>query len=204
VAKTNLLFAIDVSGIPPKNTITSCVCFDMHTSHQILNTFKKKFKKDINKKGRHLDNHKLGKILKFLDNNKIRSYSTQYNSPNWEYAISLVPPKKAYKIEKIFGIIYYILLEKNSKPRHSYIVHACQESFMDINTVISACRSIAKMRGMDYNITTGSDKFDDYIKIADYVAAATRKIKYNKLKSYKYHNLIKAYLPKEYIKKVFD
>ena len=75
---------------------------------------------------------------------------------------------------------------------------------MKIKTVVSSCMTIAKMRGMDYDITTGSDSYNKFIKIADYVASATRKIKEEKLQSFRYYNFTKAFLPEEFIKKVFD
>lgn len=202
---SNTLFAIDVSGIPPKEkTCISCVSFDLHKSSIFFNRFKKKFKKQFRKKGRYLESYDLTKILEFLDANNVISNSTIYNTNNWQYVLRRVPKHRAYKIEKLCGIIYYLLLQRNSKYRRSYIVHVCSEDFMKIKTVISSCGTIAKMRGMDYDILTGSDSYDKHIKIADYVATATRKLKEEELNHFRYYNLVKAHIPDEFIKKVFE
>lgn len=74
---------------------------------------------------------------------------------------------------------------------------------MNIKHVKTTCRRIAKMRNMRYNITTGTDKYDDYIKMADYIASATRKVKHSKLIKHQYYNKIKAHLPQLYIQKAF-
>ena len=148
--------------------------------------------------------NKLSEILKFLDKYEIRSYSTICTENNWRYAYSNVSKRRGFKREKLCGIFYYNLLQINSIPQHPYVVQVCKEDYMKIDKVRSACQAIAKMRHMEYDITTGSDKYNNHIKIADYVASATRKIKQDELKLYKYFNLIKPDLPKEYVTKVFE
>ncbi len=202
---SNTLFAIDSSGVPPKeNTYISCVSFNLRNSDVFFSRFKKKFKKQFKTKGKHLEPYDLSKILSFLDAHNIISNATIYNINKWQYAFSRVKKSRGYKKEKLCGIIYYLLLKSNSSYKQSYIVHVCKESHMDIEIVKSACRTIAKMRGMEYDITSGTDNSDKHIKIADYVASATRKLKEGELNKFKCYNLIKAHIPDEYIKKVFE
>ena len=115
--KPNLLFAIDVSGTPYKETIISCVSFNIKNSTEVLTAFNKKFKKYKNKKGKDLTHTQLKEILEFLDDNKIRSHCLYFSTNDWTYALSRVPANKAYQKEKIFGILYFCVLEKNAKPR---------------------------------------------------------------------------------------
>lgn len=76
---------------------------------------------------------------------------------------------------------------------------------MHIDTVISSCRKISKMRGYEFNISKSSGKYDEYIRISDFVAAAVRKIKMNDLQKYKYCNVINKFrLNPLYVRKVFD
>ena len=90
--KSNRLFAIDVSGIPPKNdTYFSCVSFDLHKSDKFFNNFKKEFKPYFHKKGKHLDHDTLYDILEFLDKHQVISYSTIYTINNWAHALKMVP-----------------------------------------------------------------------------------------------------------------
>lgn len=199
-----MLFAFDVSGMPFTDTIISCVCFNINTSPQVISNFKKRFKKYINKKGKQLNHKILADIMQFLDENKIRSCCMRLSTNDWDYALKKVPIGKGYRKEKILGIYYYILLEPNSKYKFPYSVNVCEESFMKIDKVISSCRIIAKMRGKDFSFSKGRDKTNDYIKIADYVASATRNMNLNKLISnYKYYRFYKPRLPAEYIQKVF-
>lgn len=203
--KPNLLFSIDVSGTPYKETIISCVSFNIKNSPQVLYEFNRKFKNYKNKKGKDLTHEKLKEILQFLDDNKIRSSCVYFTANDWNYALSSVPKNKAYQKEKIFGILYYCVLERNAKPRYPYIVHICEENFMHIDTVISSCRKIAKMRGYEFNISKSSGKNDEYIRISDFVAAAVRKIKMIDLQEYRYCSVINKFrLNPLYIRKVFD
>ena len=202
--KPNLLFAIDVSGIPFGNTIISCVCFNVKHSPRIIYDFKKNFKRYKNKKGRQLNHTILSDIIQFLDDNKVRLNCMRITANDWRYALSVVPQNKAYKKEKLCGIFYYMLLESNSKYKCSYSVNMCKENFMDIDIVRKTCRTIAKMRGMEYEFSIGHDKSNAYIKIADYVASATRNMKPKELNSYRYYKCYKLRLPKEYVKKAFD
>ena len=203
--KPNLLFTIDVSGTPFGETIIACVSFNVKYSHKIIHEFNKKFKTFKNKKGKDLNYNQLKDVLQFLDDNEVRSYCIYFTTNDWKYALSVTPEDKAFKIEKIFGILYYIILEKNAKARYPYLVNVCEERFMRIDTVISACIKIAKMRGREFNISKSSAKLNEYIRISDYVASAIRNIKDKDLQSYTYCNVIKKVrLPPEYIKKVFD
>jgi hypothetical protein len=122
VHKPNLLFAIDVSGTPFTTTIIGCVSFNIKNSPQNITKFKKKFKKHKNKKGKDLDHGKLAEILQFLDKNKIRSNCIYLNSNDWKYILGSIPKNKAYRKEKVFGILYYLALKENSKPKYPYLV----------------------------------------------------------------------------------
>jgi hypothetical protein len=205
VFKPNLLFSIDVSGTPFTRTIVSCVSFNLKNSPQVLDKFNKEFRNYKNKKGKDLKHDKLMEIIKFLDDNKIRSSCACFTANDWKYALKETPENKAYRKEKIFGIIYYMILEVNAKPRYSYSVNVCEENFMDIDRVISSCRKIAKMRGYDFNFSKSTGKYNEYIRIADYVASSIRKIKNDDLKDYKYCKIMnKVRLPLPYIKKVFS
>jgi len=115
-----------------------------------------------------------------------------------------VPEDKADKIERIFGIVYYMILEKNAKPRYPYLINLCEENFMDVDKVISTCRRIAKMRGFDFSFSKSSAKYNEYIRISDLVASAVRNIKAKDLEDYSYCNVLKKIrLSKMYIKKAF-
>ena len=74
---------------------------------------------------------------------------------------------------------------------------------MNIDHVKTTLRRIAKMRGRDFDITIGTGKYDKCIKMADYIASATRKVKSKKLINYQYYNKIRTPLPKLYIQKAF-
>lgn len=201
----NLLFAIDVSGNPYKDTIIGCVSFNQNNAPKILSEFNQKFKKFKNKKGKDLDHRQLKQILSFLDKYKIRSNFLNMTSNDWKYALSLIPEQRGYKKEKIFGILYYIVLEWNTKTKFPYIVNICEENFMKTDIAISSCRTIAKMRGKEYQFSKSTGKFNDYIRIADYIASAGRKIKNKDLQSFQYCSQVKKLrIPPEYIKKVFD
>lgn len=200
----DLLFAIDVSGTPFTKTVVSCVSFNINYCSKFLSDFNKNFKYIKNKKGKDLNNNQLKDILKFLDYNKIRSLCAYISRNDWEYALSNIPENKAHKVERIFGIIYFIILEKNAKTKHPYLVNLCEENFMQIDRVISTCRRIAKMRGFDFSFSKSSAKYNEYIRISDLVASAVRNIKTTELQNYSYCNVLsKIRLPEMYIKKAF-
>lgn len=204
MSKPNLLFAIDVSGTPFTKTIVSCVSFDMKNSPQFIKNFNYKFKSIKNKKGKDLTYNQLKEILEYLDDNKIRSCCAYFTKNDWDYSLSDIPKEKAYHVEKIFGIIYFMILEKNAKPKYPNLVHLCEENFMDIKTVRNSCRKIANMRGFDFNFSISSAKYDEYIRISDLVASGVRNINASDLDCYTYCNVMKKVrLTKEYIQKVF-
>jgi hypothetical protein len=97
VQKPNLLFAIDVSGTPYNETIVGCASFNLIDSPQILSDFNQTFRKFKNKKGKDLDYNQLKHILKYLDNQRIRTNSLCLTSNDWRYALSLIPEHKTYK-----------------------------------------------------------------------------------------------------------
>ena len=204
MVKPNLFFAIDISGIPPKNTCIGCVCINLKVLSKFEKEFNIRFKKNIHKKGRQLDYFQLEQIMSFFDEYQIRSCSTVYNTQIWDGALRLVPKNKAYKIEKILGIVYFLLLNEYSRSNNSYLVHICEESQLKINVIRSACRELGGANNILYNITVGNDRQDFAIKMADYVASATRKIKFDKLKKCRYFRYTKAHLSDEHIRKVFD
>ena len=201
---SNLVFSFDLSGQPPGDTHFACVCYDMDYCSDFFTNFKKQFKHSFHKKGKQLDEETLCKMLEFLDDHQIRSYCASYYKNNWDIVFRSIPEKKGYKIDKICGIVYFILLNINTNPHYPYTIHVCKESFLDIDTVIGTCKDIAKMRGKNFNFAVGTDKQNDYIKISDFVASATRKIKLEKLKSYRFYNHNKAHISNDYRVKAFN
>lgn len=191
LARPNLLFAIDVSGIPYAKTYIGCASFNLKNSDETISLFRKTFKNIKNKKGKDISSKDdLFNIVKFLDQKNIKSTCVVMNVNDWEYNLARVPKEKGYVKERLMGILYFKALNKYSIPDNSYTVHLCNENFMKIDHVISTFNRLSKMHGIEYNIAVSSGKYDDYVKIADYVASATRKIKASRLDQLKYYSII--------------
>lgn len=200
----DLKFAIDVSGTPFGKTIIGCISVKSNDYSSFISNYKKTFKKIWRRKGKDLTYNELKKILKYLDQRKIRSLSMSINANDWTYILAKIPKDKAYRTEKLFGVLYYMVLKTYSIPKKPYSVTVCEENFMDIKTVRSSCRKIAKLRGMEYNISISSGRYDDLVRIADVIASCGRNIKKNQLDQFKFHiHKNKIRIPEQFISKVF-
>jgi len=200
----DLTFAIDVSGTPYGTVIIGCISILSKNSSAVISNFKKNFRKYWGRKGKDLRHSNLIEILDYLEKEQIRSSTLYVTANDWNFNLKKTPKVKAYRTEKLFGILYFLTLRNFSKPKKSYPVVVCEEKFMDIDTVISSCRNIAKMRGMDFSFSKSSGRYNDYVKIADYVASMGRKIKPTVLNKYQYHfHRRKIKIPDLYINKVF-
>lgn len=195
--------AIDVSGHPLEKVIIGLIKLSLLDINKIMRNFKKSFPQYWRKKGYNLNHENLKEILEFLNNNKVQMRVLHFSGNDWHFYKSKLS-KKGYVEEKIFGILYFKLLEDVTKEYNNYTVITCIESFMNINQVLNACNKLAKMKHRFFDFSFGHAKLNQAIKLADYVASSGRKLKKDDLKVYKNFKIIDKKIPLDYSKKTFN
>lgn len=98
--------------------------------------------------------------------------------------------KKGYIVERLFAILYFMLLRKFAYPNYKYPVVVCKENYLRIEKVLDTCRRLAKANKYDFDFSVGYAKHNVLIKFADYVAAAYRKVDYKTLKQFRFYNIL--------------
>lgn len=199
------VFAMDLSGVPPQhNTVIGLVRFEYDKKDKLVKNFKNKFSKYLKKKGWELDRYNLRRMLEFLGENDIKMVAVKCTLYNWNRRYSNLPKDSAFKMERLYGILYFLALKELSRKGKHYDVVACTETFMDMGRVLTTCKRLAKYYGIDYSFSLSSGNLNFTIKIADYVAAAGRKFKRVDLDEFDNFKLIVTDIPYDYIRYAFQ
>ena len=193
---------IDVSGQPPNTVVVGLISFHPFTKDAIIHDFYKTFPALEHKKGRHLRAGELSPIVEFLDGKEVRMVAKTFTTNDWQYIYSSYP-NKAYVKEKIMGILYFSALRRVARKGMVHPVTMCVESHIDISKAQEVCLKLARLNKYLFDISHGNAKSNRIIKMADFVAAAGRKIKTKKLDSYRNFTKDMDKIPPWVFRKVF-
>ncbi len=198
---TNFIFVIDVSGNPYQNTYISLVSFS-NKYHKVVKDFRFQFSGIYRQKGSDLKEHKLKSIVTFLSDSNVFMRSMHFSNVDWNYYKEKYGTHAFFK-EKIFSIIYFMLLQQVSLQNKRYRVTVDKENFMDINKVVESCNKIAKANDYFFDFNISHTKIDELIKFADYTASAHRKVEQFKLKPIRNFKILSSDLSALHINKAF-
>ena len=195
---------IDVSGNPYEKTVIGLVTFNPHTANNIIKEFRKKFPQfsKARIKGKKLNSSELRAIIAFLNSRKVHMYSIVFDNKKW-FGFKTIYGKRAFFKEKIFAILYFMLLSRFAYQKYKYPITVCKENFMNIEKVIVYCKKLAKANKYDFDFSVAYAKSNDFLKFADFVASARRKCSSNYLKPYKRFCTITTKINQLYINKLF-
>jgi len=199
-------FALDISGmLPNQDSVLGLVAFPVTKKEYVFKRFKNKFSGILRKKGKSLKRKDLYKMLSFLDENHVKMVGVKCTKHNWNRRFSNLPKNASYRREKLYGILYFIALSSASKKNLLYDVVLCKDSFMRTEKAITACKKLADYHRYIYNFSIATEKHNLGIKIADYVAAAGRKIRPMSLETdFKNYKIISTNIPYKYVRYIFD
>lgn len=202
--KIGLNSYIDVSGNPYEKIVVGLVTFNPHTVTSILKEFRAQYPQ-FNKakiKGVKLNARELRTIIRFLNSKNVHMYAITFGNRSWQKYKSTYGERGFFK-EKIFGVLYFMLLSGFAFKKYKYPIVVCKENFMDIEKVEDYCKKLAKANKYDFDFSTGYAKSNELLKFADFVASACRKCSKAYLKPYKHFHRISSKLPQEYLDKLF-
>lgn len=202
MANLGLSLVIDVSGQPYDRVIPVLLSFKTADINKITKEFRKEFPGITRCKGTELDANKLDKIVAFLDFHKVWMSAVVFEPSDWKYYREKYCGH-GYVKERIYAILYFKLLQKVCRPRYKYGVLLCTENYLDLGRVLDTCRRLQKANKYNFDFSTGTYKYNESLRFADYVASATRKIGGKNLSKYENYSLVSNELPEEYLRKAF-
>lgn len=159
------------------------ISFHPFTKDSIIDNFRTAFPSLEHKKGRNLKVGELLPIVEFLDGKKVRMITKRFTTNDWQYIYSRFP-NKAYVKEKIFGILYFSVMRRVARKGVVHPVTMCVESHINIAKAQDVCLKLARLNKYQFDISHGNAKSNRIIRMADFVAAAGKKIKTKKLDNY--------------------
>jgi hypothetical protein len=184
--KLSLIMGIDVSGQPYNSIYVGLTSINMEKLHKIEKDFKKKFPRIFRKKqkGSKLNKSELRNVISFLDDNMIYMKSTIIKTADWHNFFQEYR-NKAHLTEKVYSLLYFQLISKNcfKYTSHPYSVTVCKENNININKVLLYVNYLLKSNGYNVILSIGYANSNTVIKLADFVAAARRKLEDKFLKA---------------------
>jgi len=209
---------IDVSGMYPDDIYVGLVLFNDNYKPYFLNDFYREFPnlRPYNAKSTRLDSDTLFGILKFFDEKRLRMVCYHFRDFEWKKherrineLYSEISSNHKYRTnlhqfrEKIIGILYFYAITQIGIKNDEYHVTMCSESNVDIWTISSTIKFLAKKEGWKINTAVNIRKIEHLLKMADYVAGANRKVEEFKLKTISRHILLKDPIKDIDLKRVF-
>ena len=210
---------IDMSGLPPEEVHIGLVLFNDNYKPSFLNEFYQEFAylKSYHKKSTHVDPDTLFKILDFFDKKRLRMVCYNFKDFQWKVherrineLFKEINPSHEYRdnyyrfYEKLLGILYYYSLQQISVDKGVYNVIACHESSIDIWEVFRTMLKLAKRDGFKIKPTANIRKIEHLLKMADYVAGASRKIDDFKVNTIERYTLLRDPIRDFDLKKIFN
>jgi len=204
VKSVNLIFWVDVSGVPYEDTYVGVLATTTPQIRQAIKSLKKEAPLLLNKKARQLNREQLLRVLKTLNNEKIKMFTTCFRSKMWEEYKNEFGGLSEFK-SKMIAYIYYKLLKQNELyTNFSYVVITCVESHLEINRVHFFCKRLAESDKITLNISHATGDSDDGIKLVDFVAKSLRSNRVNNLSHLSNLKCIKIDRDERLLRKLFD
>ena len=146
----------------------------------------------------------MGDVVNFFNQKgkDVKMVSKRFTSNDWHFVYSSFP-NKAYIKEKIFGILYFSILQDIVYKRYRHPVVMCIESHIDITRAQKICNKLAEINNFKFNFSYGHQGENRDIQMADYIAAAGRKMKRKKLEKYNNFIIDDRFIPSWVYRKIF-
>lgn len=153
-------------------------------------------------KGAKRQPNELITILKFLSKNRVHMKTISFKSKDW-FEFRQQYQNKSFLKEKVYALLYFMLLKEVASPYKTYSVIVCNENYLNISKVLHYCNKLAKANKFNFSFSTAYGNSNKLLKFADYVASSHRKVKRKYLDSTKNYQIINSKIPAHYIKKMF-
>ena len=202
-------YFVDISGTPKpddqgnyQKVIVGCVSIDQYKLSGILQQIESDFPILCNKKGHKLKPRQLEEIIGFLNKEKVRMITVQFDKEDWE-KYRLKYAQESHREEKIMSVLYYYVLKKKSLKSYIYQAVLDSDTSFDIHQSVRLCQRIARERKYNFKISFGYSDINEEIKLADWIASARRKIDIETLEKYENFIILKNNLPAYHLNRVF-
>jgi len=204
IRKENLNFAIDVSGQPYSRVIVGLIAYDKNHINRVRKDFNKQFPRFLSKKrkGSTLKSHELTGIIKFMNSKSILMRTINFTTSDWERHREQLKGR-TYFAEKMYALLYFRILKTLTLPGHHYSVTLCNEQYLNIDRLLITLRRLAKANRFFFDLSISSAKFNQDIKLADYVAAGYRKVPLDQLQKYSNYKVVRKNISQRDLNKAF-
>lgn len=197
---------LDVSGSPTQKQYFALIAVNSNFSHNFEKGFDKRFPQLLKSKikGTKLPPNKLSSILDFFDSNRAYFTSCPIRLEEWQQYAECYS-NKAYWKERIYGITYYRLLQRTTKPKVSirYNVILCEDNQLDTKKARNYLNRLLDSSGRTVKVSSGLKRDVPQLKFADFVASAHRKLGYNILKQYSHYKNCPPQIPPDLLDRTF-
>ncbi|MBU0471607.1 MAG: hypothetical protein KKF65_03215 [Nanoarchaeota archaeon] len=205
MSRLYLEIAIDTSGQPCETIFIGLAS----VKTQEIGHLEKKFKREFSvfykssQKGTKRTPEELLKIVTFLNKNGLKMHTIRFKSNKWFEFI------KEYKdisflSERIYSVLYFALLKQVTFTNSRYRLTVCNENYLDIQKVIDFCTYLSETKNRRIEFTVGFAKNVFLIRLADFIAAAYRKVKIKDLEKLNNFNIIGDDVHYSFFDRVFN
>jgi hypothetical protein len=202
-------YYVDISGVPKQDkhgnyqkVIVACASVNQFTLPEIIERMKTEFPEYWNKKGHQLNDIELEQLISFINKEKIRMITVQFDKLDWEkYKIKY--SSEAHIEEKIMSILYYYVLKKKSNKTSIYKTIIDFDTSFNIKESIIILQRTARERGYKFMTSFGYLEINEEIKLPDWIASARKKIDDITLNKYEHFLTLKNDLPYYNINRAF-
>jgi len=122
-------------------------------------------------------------IIKFLNGKKVKMGTITFTVNDWQTVCSYYP-NKAFVEEKILGMLYFTVIRSMTSRRSKIDIVTCTETGINIRKVHQTCQRISKWNHMDFRFSDSTEDLNPIIKVADFIASSSRKLKSKELRKY--------------------
>ncbi len=193
---------IDSAGARPERVVIGLVSFNSATKDSILDDFFRTFPDFVKRKGRNLTLPELKSVLSFLNQRKVRMATRSFSPNDWLWMGSNYGDR-AYCRDKIYGMLYFQVIRTIAWKGFRYSVTTCVESHSNILRIQKYCNRLAEFNNIRLEFSQGIDSMNRYLKIADLVASAGRRLKRDYLRKIENFKVVTQPIPDWVLWKLF-
>ncbi len=198
---------VDVSGRPKSRQYFGLIAVNADFSHNFEKNFEEQFPELLKSKakGKDLGEKKLAEIIDFFDANRAYFTSSLIKAEEWQKYRESCPGKSFFQ-ERVYGAIYYRLLERVTKQNTSikYTAILCEDNQLDTKKARGYTRNLLGAHDRKVEMSSGLYRDVPQLKFADFVAAAHRKLGYGRLKRIPHYKSCPPPIPAHILKRVFE
>lgn len=193
-----------MSGSPGETQSYGLVSFNLINKHEIIEGFFNEFPEVNYTKGHQLSRYRILEMVRYLNERNVRMVVLIFPKNKWSFFRRILGDQHEF-LEKIAGILFFMLMHPVTRRESRYSVSTCVENQLGkIERVMHHCSRLMNTNRVELDFVFSRGTYNRGVKIADIIAYSGHVIKEKNISDIKNYHRIKRDISDWHISRIFS